>query len=113
MPAAAVPEPPSLTRTDVASVDAGLSVSVNVISALPVSPSVTLADEMETDGRSSSVIVRTPDAPPSRIEAFDALLSPTVTSSFPSWTLSPITVTETFFEVCPSVKVSVPPVIAS
>ena len=68
---------------------------------MPVSPSVTLADEMEKVDESSLLIVRVPVRFAVRIEAFDGSLRVTDTDSAPSGVVSPITTTGTFFDVSP------------
>ena len=85
---------------------AGLSVTTNCRSAEPLSPSVTLGDEIDSPEPSSLVIVPVPVA--EAIEALEAPLSCTSTVSADSWSVSPLTATVTVFAVSPAANVSVP-----
>ena len=91
---------------------AALSVTEKLMATVPLSPSVTLAEPIETVGNaSSSVIVPVPV--PVKMVALVGLLNFTATVSFGSSKVSPFTVTAMLLVVSPAAKVKVPEVSAS
>ena len=86
---------------------AAFSVTEKLMVTVPLSPSVTLAEPIETVGNaSSSVIVPVPV--PVKMVAFVGLLSFTLTVSSASSSVSPLTVTAMLLLVSPAAKVKVP-----
>ena len=86
---------------------AGLSVTVKVRFAAPSSPSATLGESMERDGTASSSVI-VPIPVPVAIVAPSALPSATVTVSFGSVVVSPVTETVMVLLVSFSPKVRRP-----
>ena len=86
---------------------------MNVRFVVPLSPSVTLGESIDSVGASSSsVIVPVPVPAVFDTAAFVGLLSSTTTVSFDSSSVSPVTDTSKVRLVVPAAKVSVPPAIA-
>ncbi len=81
-------------------------VTVKLAVVVPLFPSVTLTSLIVIDTASSSLIVPTPWA--SVIVALTALVRLTLKVSFPSSSVSPLTVTAIVWLVWPAVKVRVP-----
>ena len=109
----AVPPVPSAQSTVTSWPLAALNVTVNVRLVVPLSPSATLGEVMESVGASSSsVIVPVPVPAVFDTAAFVGLLNVTTTVSFDSSSVSPVTDTSKVRLVVPAAKVSVPPVIA-
>ena len=82
--------------------------TTNWRSAEPLSPSVTLGDEIDSPEASSLVMVPVPV--PVAMDALEAALSCTCTVSSDSLSVSPCTATVTVFAVSPAANVSVPDV---
>ena len=86
---------------------------MNVRFVVPLSPSVTLGESIDSVGASSSsVIVPVPVPAVFDMAAFVGLLRDTTTVSFDSSRTSPSTDTSKVWLVVPAAKVSVPPVMA-
>ena len=110
-----MPVPASLYATVTCRLVLPVSVTTNARSAVPLSPSATLGELIESTGAvSSSLIVPVPSsvsAPPDS-DALVAEDSCSTTVSFGSSTVSAVTVTVTVFALSPAANVSVPAVTA-
>ena len=109
-----MPVPASLYATVTCRLVPPVSVTTNARSAVPLSPSATLGELIESTGSSSLVIVPVPSSsatPPVSV-AFEGEDSRSTTVSCRSRTVSPVTATVTVFAVSPAANVSVPAVTA-
>ena len=103
--------PASSYATEIAFSLALLSETTNRSLVVVLSPSATLGEEIDIVGGSSlSVIVPVPvmDAAPPAKDAFVGLLSDTITVSFSSSVVSPVTVTTMSSSVSPAENVTEP-----